>query len=140
MRSIVAPLAVLSLALGACGGEDTFSPTTETVAGSYAASAFTVTSSTGTTDLLANGATVTIVLATDGSTTGRLFVPAGAEGRGDLDVDLAGTWTLAGSSVTFAQGSDTFVRDVAFTAGRNSLTGNGTFSGETIHLILVKTG
>src|SRR3954471_6203726 len=138
MRFVRAAVAVLSLTLGACGGDNSFSPTAETVAGSYTASAFTVTSSTGTTNLLANGATVTIILATNGTTTGRLFVPGGAEGGGDLDADLAGTWTLAGSSVMFDQGSDTFVRDVAFTAGRNSLTGEGTFGSQTVRLALVK--
>jgi hypothetical protein len=35
---------VLAVALGGCGDDDTFSPTMETVAGSYSAATFTVTS------------------------------------------------------------------------------------------------
>ena len=100
-----------ALGLGACGGdgESSFSPTVANVAGSYVALSFTVTSSVGTTDLLALGSTVTVALAADGTTTGRLFVPGGAEGGGDLDEDLAGTWTLAGNDtlvVTRASSSE----------------------------------
>jgi hypothetical protein len=129
----------LAFVLGACGG-DGFSPTTETVAGSYTATTFTITSPVGTTDLLALGATVTITLAGDGTTTGHLFVPAGAAGGGDLDADIAGTWTLAGSTVTFSQTADTFIRDAAFAAGANRLTGEDTFSGVTVRLVLSKAG
>src|SRR3954452_14456416 len=92
------PIALtLALALGSCGGEDTFSPTVESVTGSYTASALTLTSSIGTTDLLALGSTVALTLAADGTTSGRLFVPGGDDDGGDLDVDLAGTWALSGS-------------------------------------------
>jgi hypothetical protein len=133
MRAVI-PL-TLVLVLGSCGG-DSFSPTVETVAGSYTASSFTLSSSVGTTDLLALGSTVDITLAIDGTT---LFVPGGAEDGSDLDVDLVGTWTLSGSTVTFNQTGDTFIRDVQFTAGRNRLSGEGTFSGTIIRLVLGKT-
>lgn len=135
MRAVI-PL-TLALVLGSCG--DSFSPTVETVAGSYTAISFTLTSSVGTTDLLALGSTVDITLAADGTTSGRLFVPGGAEDGSDLDVDLVGTWTLAGSTVTFNQTGDTFIRDVQFTAGRNRLSGEGTFNGTIIRLVLGKS-
>jgi hypothetical protein len=53
---------------------------------------------------------------------------------------LTGTWTLAGTKVTFNQAADTFIRDVEFTAARNRLSSQGTFGGATIHLVLAKTG
>jgi hypothetical protein len=137
MRAILA--LALALALGSCGGEDTFSPTVETVAGSYTASLLTLSSSVGTTDLLALGSTVAITLAVGGTTSGRLFVPGGADDGSDLDVDLAGTWALSGSTVTFQQAGDTFIRDVEFTAGPNELNGEGMFSGAIIRLVLGKT-
>jgi hypothetical protein len=130
----------LGAALAACGGEDSFSPTVETVAGTYQASLFTVTTASGTTNLLAGGATVDITLAADGSTAGRLFVPGGAEGGGDLEADLSGTWTLNGRTVTFSQEADTFVRDAEFTAGVNSLETETTFNGEVVRLTLARTG
>jgi hypothetical protein len=82
---------------------------------------------------------VTITLAADGTTSGRLFVPGGAEDGSDLDVDLVGAWTLTGSTVTFNQTADTFIRDAQFTAGRNSLSSEATLSGSTIRLMLTKT-
>src|SRR5688572_29807276 len=90
----------LTIALAACG-DDNFSPTLENVAGLHTASTFTYQTSTGTTDLLAAGAVVSIDLAEDGTTTGEIFVEDGGEGGSDLDESLAGTWTLDGSTVTF---------------------------------------
>lgn len=128
------------MALIACGddGDDGFSPTVRSVAGTYSATIFTLTSGATATDLLAAGASVTVTLAQDGTTSGRLFVPGGAEDGGDLDADLTGTWSLNGASVTFSQTADTFIRDVAFTAEPNRLRTQGTFDGETIALTLTQ--
>ena len=136
-----AGILTLVLWLSACGGDDdSFSPTTENVAGTYTATVFTLTSSIGTTDLLALGATVTVTLDPAGTTTGQLFVPGGAEDGGDLNVDLAGTWTLTGSTVSFSQSADTFIRDVPFTAGPDRLSSEGDFEAGRIRLVLGKTG
>ena len=129
--------AALGLLL-ACGGSDSFTPTEETVAGTYQASTLTLTSFSGTTDLLLAGATVDATLAPDGTTSGRLFVPGGEEDGSDLDEDLTGTWTLTGQTVTFDHSADTFITDVEFIAGRNTLTAEGTFSGVSLFLQLVK--
>jgi hypothetical protein len=131
-------LPVLALVLAGCGDDDGFSPTVENVAGSYSAAEFTLTTAGGTVDLLDLGSEVTATLAEDGTTTGRLFVPGSGENGEDVEADLAGTWTLAGSTVTFSQTADTFIRDVEFTAGPNSLTGEGTFEGQTFRLVLTK--
>ena len=131
-----APAALVLLI--ACGGSDSFTPTEENVAGTYEAGTFRVTSFTGTTDLLLAGATVDATLAADGTTSGRLFLPGGNEDGSDLDEDLTGTWTLSADTVTFNQTADTFIRDVDFIAGRNTLTATGEFSGVTIFLQMVK--
>lgn len=140
MPRLVARVVLTCLLATVAGcGDDAFSPTAESVAGSYSASEFTATSDElGTFDLLAVGAEVTVTLAADGTTTGRLFVPGGAEDNSDLDADLTGTWTLDGSTVTFSQTADTFIRDAPFTASRNRLTGEGVFQGLTIRLVLDK--
>ena len=127
----------LTIALAACG--DDFSPSVENVAGSYTASTFTYRTDEGTTDLLALGAIVSIDLAEDGTTTGEIFIEGGGEDGGDLEEDLAGTWTLTGSTVVFDQGADTFIRDVEFTADEDRLTGEDTFDEVTIRLVLTKT-
>jgi hypothetical protein len=143
MRSLLgAPTALaLAVVLIGCGDDDNFSPTVENVSGSYSAASFTLTTGTGTIDLLALGAEVTAVLETDGTTTGNLSVPGGGEEGEDVDEDLTGTWTLSGNTVTFNQTSDTFIRDVEFTAGENTLTGEFTDddTGETVRLVLTKS-
>ena len=124
----------LALALAACGdGDGGFSPTMEDVAGSYTASAFTLNS----LDLLALGASVTATLSTDGTTSGRLFVPGGA-GDGDLDEDLEGTWSLSGTTVTFSPSASTVLTDVDFAAGPNILAGEGTYQGGVLRLVMTK--
>jgi len=137
-RSAWKHLPVFLLLTLACGGDDPFSPTVENVSGSYQASSLTGTESGITLNLLSLGATVAIVLNPDGTTTGRIFAPGLDEGGQDLDVDLAGTWTLQGETVTFNQPGDTFIRDVPFTVGRNRLQGEGTFNTVTVRLTLTK--
>ena len=141
MRSLLrVPTALaLAVALAGCGDDDNFSPTVENVSGSYSAASFTLTTATGTIDLLALGAEVTAVLNPDGTTTGHLSVPGGGENGEDVDADLTGTWTLTGNTVTFDQEGDTFLRDVDFTAAENTLTGEFTAEGETARLVLAKS-
>lgn len=129
----------LALALAACGDDDEgLNPTEDEVAGSYSASTFTVDSDAGEFDLLALGATVTADLDADGTTTGRLFVPGVVMGGEDVDEDLAGNWTLSGTTVTFSQTSSTLINDVDFAVGPNTLTGEGTFQGAALLLVLTK--
>ncbi len=56
-------------------------------------------------------------------------------------MDLTGAWTLSGTTVTFDMESDTFLRDVDFTAGENTLTGEftDTDTGETVRLVMAKS-
>lgn len=125
------------LAISACGDDDEgFSPTVDDVAGSYTATTFTVTSGAAEVDLLGIGASVTATLDPDGTTTGRLLVPGAGEGGGDLDEDLAGTWSLNGNTVTFSQSNSTLISDVDFAVGPNTLTGEGMFQGSLILLVL----
>jgi hypothetical protein len=130
-------LALAALFAG-CGDDDPFSPTVDNVSGSYSAETFTLTTDAGTVDLLALGAEVTVELAADGTTTGQLFVPGVGVNEEDFEADLAGTWTLTDSTVTFSQDADTFIRDVEFTASENRLTGEETFGEETVQLVLGK--
>jgi len=146
MRCMISRAGVLGalLVLAACGGDDNgFSPTVENVSGSYTASVFTLTSPTGTgdsttIDLLALDSSVDVTLAPDGTTSGRLFVPGAAEGGGDVDVDLTGTWTLSGNTVTFNQTGDTFIRDADFTAGPGTLTAESESDEGVLRIVLRK--
>jgi hypothetical protein len=142
VRAWVGAWSLAAVALAGCGGDDNpFSPTVANVAGTYNATLFTATiGSQQPTNLLSLGATVHVVLNPDGTTTGHIFVPDLGQEDGELDADLTGTWTLSGSTVTFSQTADTFIRDVEFTAAQNSLESEGTFEDTTLHLALAKTG
>ena len=128
----------LVLALHGCGDDTSFSPTVENVAGTYSATVFTLTLAVTTVDQLVLGSEVELTLAPDGTATGRLFMPGGGEGGGDLDVALTGTWTLSGGAVTFDQAPDTIIRDVRFEADHNRLIGHQTFGHNIMDLVLTK--
>jgi hypothetical protein len=130
----------LALMVAACGGDDDdgFNPTVDDVAGSYTASAFTLTSGNGELDLLALGATVTATLNADGTTSGRLQVPGGVGGQGAIDENLAGTWSLSGTTVTFSPSASSLITDVDFAVGPNTLTGEGIYMGAVLLLVLTK--
>jgi len=120
------------------GDGNPFSPTVETVAGSYQATTLTATENGALINLLLLGASLTVVLNQDGTTTGRLVAPGLGENGTDVDEDLAGTWTLQGSTVTFDQSGDTFIRDVPFTAEPSRLRAEGTFNGVIVRAVLSK--
>jgi hypothetical protein len=134
-----ATLALAAILVG-CGDDDGFSPTVDTVAGTYAASVLTLTTLTGTVDLLAEGSEITVTLSTDGTTEGHAFIPEGGEDGGDFEEDLTGTWALDSTTVTFDHEADTFIRDVDFTASRGRLSGEITGGDQTLRLVLVRTG
>jgi hypothetical protein len=120
---------LLALILVACGDGTPFSPSVDTVSGSYHATTLLATTPlSGSTDYLLQGGSLILDLASDGRSSGRLFVPGAGEGGTDADVDLAGTWELSGSRVILTQNGDTFLRDLPFTATRNRLTADTTFN------------
>jgi hypothetical protein len=139
MTRTIRVFALVALAAaGGCGDDDGFEPSAGDVAGVYEATVFTATTGLGTLDLLALGASAEVTLDVDGTTTGRLFIPGAGEGGEDVDEDLVGTWDLSGSTVTFNQTGDTFIRNVDFAASENQLTGEGVFDGQQLLLILTK--
>jgi hypothetical protein len=132
-------LGVLTIALflASCGDDDGAGPTVESVSGSYAASSFTVTSSSGLVDLLASGASVHVILNSDGASTGRLLLP-GAGLDGDHDEDLAGIWALTGDKVTISPRGPSVFRFTQFTVAPDQLTGERLLSGETLRVVLIR--
>ena len=111
---------------------DSFKPTTENVVGDYSLQTLMTTDTSGTTDWVAAGSTLTLRLESNGTTIGHFFAPGAGEGGGDFNADMAGTWSLSGGQITFTQTADTFVRDMDFIAGKGRLSGDQTFSFNTI--------
>lgn len=133
-----ASMLIGAAALFACGSDSTAPPSA--LVGSYNAVTFITTGGSGQTNQLVVGSTVTINLAANGTTTGHLHMAASGATPA-LDADMAGTWVQSGTSVTFSQPADTFIRNMTFTTlpiTSNSweLVGDQTFSGTRIQLIL----
>lgn len=136
----LAKIATAILVAAGCGDDDSLSPSRESVAGSYTATTFLVTQQNIVADLLQLGSGVILDLATDGTVTGHIFVPNGNEDGSDLDLDLTGSWTLDGAIVRFDMPeADTFIRDIAFTAGANTLSAEQNSGGTRIQLVLTKS-
>ena len=129
-------LAAVAVAAVACS--DSFKPTIENVAGTYHLQSLTTTDVTDTTDWVRAGATVSLTVDPNGTTTGSLFFPAPAVGDSDVTLDLTGTWQLSRDIVEFDQTADTFLRDMTFTATDNRLMGDQTFGGTRVRATLSK--
>lgn len=145
-RSTCAALARVALATFlitpvACS-DDPAGPGSDVPAGTYVAEGafgaltFTTTDagSGATTDQLARGASIVLVLHADGATSGRLFVPGGSEEG--IDESLAGTWTADRDRVSLDHEADTFLRDMTLISNAGSLAGSRDFNGTTVSVSL----
>ena len=120
----------------ACSNDDTAptAPTTASVAGTYDATRFVVTSPLGSEDVLQDGGSVTTTFAADGTLTGHVTVPSQA-----VDEDFAGRWKIQNGQVEIEDvPTDTFVEDISFKPVGNTLVGDETFSGVRVELTLTK--
>jgi len=120
----------------ACPNDDNAptAPTTATVAGSYKATRFVVTSPLGTENVLQEGGSVTTTFAADGTVTGHVTVPSQS-----VDEDFAGSWKLQNGQVEIEDvPGDSFVEDVSFKPVGKTLVGDETFSGVRVELTLTK--
>jgi hypothetical protein len=112
---------ILAFAVSAAACSDSNAPTGAPV-GSYTAIQFVTTGSSGQRDELAAGSTLTLNLASNGTTSGHLHVAASASSP-VFDADMAGTWSESGSVVTVSQSADTFVRDMPLTLSNDPING-----------------
>jgi hypothetical protein len=128
-------LASCVLAIAAC---ESTGPEMSEVAGAYTATTLTTTTAGVTTNELAGGATVSLVLTPVGGTTGTLFIPDGNEDGSDLTANLTGAWSLDDRTVHLSHSADTFLRDMPLTVSGNTLVGDRTFGGTRVQLTLTK--
>ena len=128
-----APIFLGIAAIIACGSDST---PPSVVAGSYTATQFTTTGSSGQTNQILAGSTLNLTLASGGGVTGHLHIAAsGADPV--FDADMAGTWTRTGNTIDFSQTADTFIRNMPFTIEANGdLVGARSFSGTAIAITL----
>lgn len=135
MRMLAIVLTVIVLATG-CGSTGPASQLT----GSYTATVFRVTpTGQGQIDVLAAGGSLMIVIAESGVTTGTLSLPASVAGGSTFTASMSGTATLTGSRVVFAQGADSFVRDLDWTLSGSTISvTNQTIQGATYTISLTR--
>jgi hypothetical protein len=115
---LILAAAALAIASG-CADDPNVPPAG--VPGSYHATTSTLASGGPAVNLLAVGASFTMTLAADHSTTGRLVIPASVTGGEAVDESLAGSWRQSNDTVYFDGAADTFVRDVPFVVRGGSL-------------------
>jgi hypothetical protein len=128
----------LLLAASLACADDPFQPTNETVVGDYDATQLRTSDVYGSVDWIALGARIDLRLYEDGTTSGRLFIPAGPGGI-DEDQDLTGTWELRGENIWFRMVFDTFIDDMPWRAQRDRLIGDYTFvSGTRVRVVVEK--
>ena len=132
-------LAVATLAIASGCAEDPNVPPAG-VPGSYHATTFTVSSGGPAVNLLAMGASVTMTLGADHTTTGRLLIPSSITGGDAVDESLAGTWQQSNDTVYFDGPADTFVRDVPFVVRGASLAAEYATPGGQLLVTLSKYG
>lgn len=137
-RSSTAAVVALAAAIFAGCDDVPTGPSMAEVAGSYQATVFQIHQGLDTIDILADSGRIDIVLDADGTTTGELFVPDDTGGGGDFLADLAGTWRIRGSLITFDHSANTFIRDMPFFYDEDDgvIEGQQDFGGPLIIVVL----
>ena len=135
-RASAALACAVMLSVAACGG-DTTNLVPHEVTGTYTATDLKTTTAGVTTNQLAAGASMSLVLNNDGTTLGRLFMPASTSPA--IDASMVGRWVLTpNGDIDLIQDADTFVRDMLFIVTDNTLTGDQVFGATRIQLVLTK--
>jgi len=123
-----------------CGGDDSFNPTPQTVAGTYQLTTLKETQNGITLDHLALGVTAELILAAEGTATGHLFAPHSQEDGSNLDTDVTGHWSLSGTTVTLSLDQDLLFNGLTLTAEPNQLRGNQTVTGNiAVEIVFTRT-
>ena len=133
-----ANLAALLVAILPAAGCDTNDAPFDTPAGSYNATTFLTTTSGQTTDHLAAGSTISLVLTPTRTTSGHLHMAAVGGVPEPFDADLTGSWTTTGTIVELSHAADTFLRDMLFEFDDGTLVGDDTFDGTRIQVTLTR--
>lgn len=138
MRRLLTRLMLAALPVALACSSDSLS--VDDILGPYTATTFTFKPSGGAqVDVIGGGGSMELTLFANGTSTGTLSVPASITGGTALLESMAGTFTFSGTTVTFAQAADTFVRDVTWSADGNRLICDETSGGDQIHVILTRT-
>lgn len=135
--AIQAAGSLLALITLGCSGSDPVSPERR-LSGRYEAIIWTIASTNGTIDMLAEGSHLWIELKPDGTTDGEFFTPEGAAPQPqERTVSMKGTWSVTDDEVvTFVMEGDTYVQLVEWQFGADKLESEFSVGGYTTTTIL----
>lgn len=125
--TVLALLTYSSAWLSGCGSDAPNQPSS--IAGAYTATVFRVTP-TGqpTIDVLAQGGSLSVTIASDKTASGSLSLPASVAGS-PFTASMTGTVVQTNGTVRFEQTADSFVRDLMFTIVGNTLQATNQVAG-----------
>jgi hypothetical protein len=132
----------LIIGIASCGGDaptapGSVTPTTPT-AGTYVATTLLVAvNGQPTTDVLAQGGALSLVIAADGGTSGSLVLPAAATGGAPVTVDMAGRAVQTATTVRFQQTADTFVGALSWRVNGSTLSVQNQSVGSAAYTIVL---
>jgi hypothetical protein len=90
--------------------------------GTYVATTFQATlDGLGAINVLTAGGSLTVTVSANNSLNGTLHLPASLAGE-DFTASMTGTMVAAGVGVSLQQSADSFVRDLIWTVGTNTLS------------------
>ena len=134
LRALCCSLALVAVA--ACEEDPVVGPSA--IVGTYAATAFTITPTGGTTrDVIADGGSIFLTLSSAGLTDGSLNIPPSGE-QGVVITNLAGTWSVVGTTVDLNAANSTFLNDLPLQYTRGTLVGDQTISGTRYQVTLTR--
>ena len=121
-RTHVLTSALALVAIVGCGGDDPLAPQLVPT-GTYVATTFQATpDGLGAINVLTAGGSLTVTVGANNTVTGTLHLPASLAGQ-DFTASMAGTVVARTGGVAFQQPSvDSFVRDLTWTVGTNTLS------------------
>jgi len=126
----------------ACGDGFYTGPTIMSIPGHYVASnargEFFYTADQKTWNLAQEGSVVDLTISSNGTTTGRIFVPAENENAESYEASLAGTWMTRGDTVFFTQKEPTVVSTMAFIFDGQKLRAERNYIDGYVKLTLVR--
>lgn len=97
---------------------------------------FVVQSGDEVFDVLGAGGLVEVIFERDHTIVGRIFVPAGIVGVGEVDVEFQGTWRIEGGALRIAPDVPTLLEDLAFQVDGPRVAASGVVNGRAVSLEL----
>lgn len=125
-----------------CGDDGFTGPAVQDMAGEYVVSGsrgvFIFSTDAQSWDLAAEGSEVRLKIHANGTTEGRLYVPAATETAEPLEADLSGRWFVENNMIYFAQNEQNLIGAMEFHRRGNELHAERQFLDGNVRLTLVK--